>query len=153
MAHGNQKLPWSSDYFFWVGVSVTKNYTNVNTLRLRQKGHHFPGDNFKCTFVNENVWISIKISLKFVPKGPINSLPALVQIMAWCRSGSKPISSTNDGLVSWCINASLNELTFGQVNYLPVFSTGKVVRLLDKIRILFQYKDATGRQYFILKCP
>ena len=28
---------------------------------------------------------SIKISLKFVPKGPINNIPALVQIMAWRR--------------------------------------------------------------------
>ena len=33
-----------------------------------------------------------KISLKFVPKGPINNIPALVQIMAWRRPGDKPIS-------------------------------------------------------------
>ena len=32
-------------------------------------------DNFKCKFVNENILISIKISLKFVPKGPINNMP------------------------------------------------------------------------------
>ena len=38
----------------------------------------------KCIYLNENVWIPIKISLKFVPKGPINNVPALVQIMA-CR--------------------------------------------------------------------
>ena len=30
-------------------------------------------------FLNKNAWISIKISLKFVPKGPINQIPALVQ--------------------------------------------------------------------------
>ena len=41
---------------------------------------------------NENVWISIKISLKFVPRGPINNIPALVQIMAWRRQGDKPLS-------------------------------------------------------------
>ena len=34
----------------------------------------------------------IKISLKFVRKGPINNIPALVQIMAWRRSGDKPLS-------------------------------------------------------------
>ena len=34
----------------------------------------------------------IKISLKFVPKGPINNNPALVQIMAWHWSGDKPLS-------------------------------------------------------------
>ena len=53
-----------------------------NTLSPRQNGRHFP-DNFKCIFLNGNVWISIKISLKFVPEGPINNIPALVQIMAW----------------------------------------------------------------------
>ena len=49
-----------------------------NALRPRQNGRHFPDDIFKCIFINENVWISIKISLKFVPKGPINNIPALV---------------------------------------------------------------------------
>ena len=42
---------------------------------------------FKCIFVNENVWILTKISLKFVHKGPINNFPALVQIMAWHWQG------------------------------------------------------------------
>ena len=39
-----------------------------------------------------NIWIPIKISLKFVPKGPIDDIPALVQIMAWSRPGGKPLS-------------------------------------------------------------
>ena len=30
--------------------------------------------------------------MKFVPKGPINNIPALVQIMAWLRSSDKPLS-------------------------------------------------------------
>ena len=64
----------------------------INTLRPRQNGHHLADDIFKRIFLNENVRISIKISLKFVPKGPINNIPALVQIMAWCRSGDKPLS-------------------------------------------------------------
>ena len=49
-------------------------------------------DIFKRIFFNENVWISITISLKFVPKGPINNIPAMVQIMAWRRPGDKPLS-------------------------------------------------------------
>ena len=64
----------------------------VNTLRLRHNGHHFPDDIFKCIFLTENVWIAITISLKLVPEGPINNIPALVQIMAWCRPGDKPLS-------------------------------------------------------------
>ena len=35
-------------------------------------------DIFKCIFLNENVLISIKISLKFVPKGQFSNIPALV---------------------------------------------------------------------------
>ena len=65
----------------------------INTLSLRQNGCHFADDTFKHIFLNENVGISIKISLKFVPKGPINSIPALVQIMAWRRPGNKPLSA------------------------------------------------------------
>ena len=64
----------------------------INTLRPRQNGRHFPDDIFKCIFLNENVWIPNKISLKFVPKGSINNIPALVQIMAWRRPGDKPLS-------------------------------------------------------------
>ena len=31
-------------------------------------------------------------SFFFLPKGPINNIPALVQIMAWCRPGNEPSS-------------------------------------------------------------
>ena len=62
-----------------------------NSLRPRQDGRLFP-DIFKSIFFNENVQILIKISLTFVPKAPINNIPALVQIMAWRRPGDKPLS-------------------------------------------------------------
>ena len=65
---------------------------SFNTLRPSQNGHDFANDIFKGIFVNENAEISIKISLKFVPKGPITNISALVQIMAWRRLGDKPLS-------------------------------------------------------------
>ena len=64
----------------------------LNTLRPRQNGRHFPDDILKCIFLNENLWISINISLKFVPRGPINNIPTLVRVMAWRRPGDKPLS-------------------------------------------------------------
>ena len=64
----------------------------VNTLRLRQNGRHFADDIFKCISLNENVWILLKISLIFVPKGPINNIPTLVQVMAKRHPGDKPLS-------------------------------------------------------------
>ena len=45
---------------------------------LRQNGRHFPDDISKWIFKNENAWIWIKISFKFVPRGPINNIPASV---------------------------------------------------------------------------
>ena len=66
--------------------------TTINTLRPRQNDRYFSDDIFKCNLLKENISISISISLKFVPKGPINNLPALVQIMAWHRPGDKPLS-------------------------------------------------------------
>ena len=35
--------------------------------------------------------ISMQISLKFVPMGPIDYKSALVQVMAWRRTGDKPL--------------------------------------------------------------
>ena len=64
----------------------------LNTLRPRQNGRHFADDMFKCIFLNENVWIPIEISLKFVPKGSINNNPALFEIMIRRRPGDKPLS-------------------------------------------------------------
>ena len=64
----------------------------VNTLRTRQHGRDLADAIFKGIFLNENVWILIKISLKLIPRGPINNIQALVQLMAWCRSGNKPLS-------------------------------------------------------------
>ena len=85
---------------------------SINTLRPRQNGRHFTDDTFKRIFLNENFRISIIISLKFVPKGPINNIPALVQIMAWYLSGDKPLSEQMMARLPMHIYASLalNEL-------------------------------------------
>ena len=68
------------------------NLDELNTLRPRQHERHFPDDVLNCILLNENVWISIKFSRKFVPKGPNDNIPALVQIMAWHLPGDKPLS-------------------------------------------------------------
>ena len=102
------KVAWQSCGLFlgflwsqsWLGSTGTENIIhaeqvtlhNLNTLRPRLNGCHFPDNIFKCFLLNENVWIPIKILLKFVPKGPINNTPVLVQIMAWCLSGAEPLS-------------------------------------------------------------
>ena len=58
-------------------------HATLNILTPRQNGRHFPDDIFEHIFLNENIWISIKISSKFVPKGLINNIPVLVQKKWW----------------------------------------------------------------------
>ena len=50
----------------------------LNTLRLRQNYGHLTEGIFWCIFLNENVWISLKISLKFVQR--------FVSIIFQCQS-------------------------------------------------------------------
>ena len=56
-------------------------------------------------FLEWKVWILIKISLKFVPRGIIDTISALVQIMAWCRPSDKPLSepTMNSFLTHICV--------------------------------------------------
>ena len=75
-------------------IGHAQTWRQLNTLRPRPNGHHFADDIFKGIFLDENIWIPVKISLKFVPKGAINNIPALVQMMAWRRSGDRPLSET-----------------------------------------------------------
>ena len=62
-------------------------------------------DNFKCIFLKENDRILIHISLKYVPRSPTDNKPALVQVMAWCRIGNKPLPELMQ--THWCIYAAL----------------------------------------------
>ena len=57
------------------------------TLRPRHNGYHFPKNIFRCIFLNEYVWILVKI-----PNCPINNIATLVLIMAWHQSGDMPLS-------------------------------------------------------------
>ena len=45
----------------------------------------------KCIFLNESDRIPIQISLNFIPRGPVDKKPALVQVMAWRRIGDKSL--------------------------------------------------------------
>ena len=49
------------------------------------------GNIFKCIFLNENDRIRIQISLKLVPRSPIDNKPALVQVMSCRQPGDKPL--------------------------------------------------------------
>ena len=41
--------------------------------------------------MNEKFYILIQMALESAPKGPIDNNKALVQVMAWRRTGNKPL--------------------------------------------------------------
>ena len=78
------------------------------TLRPRQNGHLFADDIFKCIFFNENVWISIKISLRI----------QLTIFQHWFRKRLDADQATSHYLNQWCLvdcriytSLGLNEVT------------------------------------------
>ena len=50
----------------------------INSATTGQNGWHVTEDIFKCISVNEKFCISMKISLKFVPKSLIDDKPAFI---------------------------------------------------------------------------
>ena len=114
----------------------------LNTLRPEQNGCHFSDDIFKCIFLNENAWISIKISLKLVRGGPNNNFPALVRIMAWRWPGDKPLSELK--MVSllthiWVTQPQwFNEWGWYKIN--SISSTpGGVTIILNSVAVNYRY--------------
>ena len=75
---------------------------NINSSPPGQNGRHFADDIFRCIFVNEKFHILIKISEKFVHKGPNDNNPAFVQIMTGHRKGDKPLF---EPMLTWFTDA------------------------------------------------
>ena len=64
---------------YWPHISQASYGVSVfNSSPPGQDGHHFAAYIYRCIFVNEKFSVLIKISLKFVPKGLIDSNPELV---------------------------------------------------------------------------
>ena len=66
---------------------------NIYLNEAETNGRHLVDEISKRIFLTKNIWIPIKMSLKFVPKGPINNNSTMAQIMAWRQAA---IIWTND---------------------------------------------------------
>ena len=89
----------------YIGLHYNDTWLFIKTIFLTYGGQGKMAAILHCIFLNVNVWISIRISLKFVSRCPINNSPALVWIMAWHRPGNKPLS---ESMVAWFINAYMH---------------------------------------------
>ena len=83
-------------------------------------------------------------SLKFVPKGSINNIPSLVQVMAWRRPGDKPLSEPTLVSLLTHIYASLglNELNETISKWIQKYLT--FVTMLNRQR---QQKTGQNREH------
>ena len=101
----------------------------------RQNGRYFADDIFRCIYLNKTVWIPIKISLQFVPKGPINNIPALVNIMAGRRPGAKPLSEPIMGSVPphICVNRPQHRCHVPVAGVMAVPTGGKYMILITAV--------------------
>ena len=81
----------------------------------------FADDLFKCIFLNGNVLILIKIALKFIPKDPLNNIPASVQIMVWCQLGDKPLS---EPMMIILLTHMRHSASLSQIKRCPVYWSG-----------------------------
>ena len=108
-------------------------------------------DIFQTTFSNAFSWMKmlpIKMSLTFVPHGPINNIPALVQIMGWRLPGDKPWSGpmvvrlpTHIGVTrpQWVNREGTNwNLWFQNTSYLT--GDGKTNKSLGALSRQFHHK-------------
>ena len=119
-------------YWYVYTLSVISQLWDWNSSFNFHIHYHFTDDISKCIF-KDNVWISIKIPLKFVPKGLINNIPALVQMMVWRRSGDKPMSGPMLViLLTHMASLGLSALRMAQKHYLKLN-----IRILIEIPMKF----------------
>ena len=71
----------------------------------------------KVIFLNENLSISTKISIKLVPKGPLNNIPALVQLIDWYPTGNKPLS---EAMMAYFPDTFVHRSASMSQNHIPI---------------------------------
>ena len=132
----------TSSWIYWPDFTrnIVSNEHIFNTLRPRQNGRQFPDDNFKCIFLNENIQIAIKFSLKFVTKcligmGSDNGLaPKRRQAIIW----------TNYASVYWRMYASLGLSEWTHIDLCLIESISVNVYEYICIFVISQNGDGKG---------
>ena len=140
-----------------LSLSILSWWHSINILIPRQNRHHFADNIYKCIFLNENVWSSLKISLKSVPKFVIK-IPSLVRIMACYRPGDKPLSKSL-WLVYWPVDDIKNN-AWVTVNNDFLVTSGVICQWFSRVFTngtrLWRHGDSTialGNRNVTTACP
>ena len=82
---------WSTSIYSYVLDTLRE----IPTHRGRDKlAPIFPTRHFQMHFLEWKFYALTQISLKFVPKGPIDNIRALADMMAWHRTGNTPLTQS-----------------------------------------------------------
>ena len=102
--HTRHAFPYSPSPIRGPTMSICFFSVGLIHLPMDKMATTLADDNFNCIFLNENDRIWIQFPLKFVPRSPMDNEPALVQIMAWHRTGDKPLPEPT---LNWFTDASM----------------------------------------------
>ena len=77
-----------------IQATLPQDETQIMIIYLKHTGGKtkwlsFSDDTFKYIYLTQITRVFIKILPNFVPKGPIENMSLLVQVMAWHRKGGK----------------------------------------------------------------
>ena len=106
-------------------VFVSKAYLYIDELNIlsislthlpRTKWPPFRRQDFRCIFVNENFYILIQISLKFVPKGPIHK-HCIGSDNGLAPNRRQAIIWTNAHRIHWCMQGSDQFISFNSIQF------------------------------------
>ena len=110
-------VTWCCTIKFAVSLYIKRCLTHLGLDKIY---NHFVGYIFTFIYFFENCCIPIQISQKSVSSGRINNNIALVQIMAWCQTGDKPLSEPKLSKINKTAPADLKQesLKHGVENFL-----------------------------------
>ena len=136
--YGQQILGYQERWFLFKRHVLFVTGLPNSTVRPRRKLPPFRRQHFQMHFLESKcIKISINTSLKFVPRSPINKIPAMVGIMAWRRAGDKPLSELM--MVSLLTHICVTQPQCVKQNV--CFNTGSPV---NTVNYPFRCKDPRG---------
>ena len=76
----------------FVQVMAWRHWCVARSSSQYQDGCYFANNIFQCIFLKEKFCVLSQVPLKFIPKDQVDNKSSLVQVMAWCQKGTKPLS-------------------------------------------------------------
>ena len=114
-------------------------------IEAEKNGRHIADD-----ILNAFSWMKICDLLKFIPTGLINNIPALFQIMDWCRPGGKPlfepmmVSLQTHICVTRLLSVNENRYVIYINHMITFFTRWSIIMSLSAIQLQWRNSERDG---------